>query len=199
MKFTPELNQKYFEYRLERHPRGAFGSVKCIFHDDRIASLSINLEKGVWKCHAGCGEGGIIDFEMRFSGCDRETSLANIAEIVGEPQFHLREQPQAIYQYRDALGRVVFEKLRFPGKRFSQRQSDGGGGWNYNLKGVSKPLYNLPEVLTANQIFIVEGEKDADNLKAALPNNSKVASRPTLMGLVSGGMSTASISPVSAS
>ncbi len=31
----------------------------CPFHDDRRQSLSINVASGLWKCHAGCGQGNI--------------------------------------------------------------------------------------------------------------------------------------------
>jgi hypothetical protein len=177
MNFTPENFRKYFAHRLDgqRLPNLS-GSVKCPFHDDKISSLSINLEKGFWKCHAGCGEGVVVDFEMKFSGCNRDTALANIADIWGESQFHLhREKPEAVYEYKDALGRIVFEKLRYPGKRFVQRKSDGKGGYDYKLGDVKKPLYNLPDLLVATQVFVTEGEKDADNLRAALPKDQHVA------------------------
>jgi len=32
-------------------------SIQCPFHDDRHPSLSLNLNKGLWICHAGCGQG----------------------------------------------------------------------------------------------------------------------------------------------
>ena len=32
-------------------------SVSCPFHSDKVASCSINIEKGVWICFAGCGQG----------------------------------------------------------------------------------------------------------------------------------------------
>jgi hypothetical protein len=32
----------------------------CPFHDDRQRSLSVNLDKGAWKCFAGCGGGSIV-------------------------------------------------------------------------------------------------------------------------------------------
>jgi DNA primase len=43
-----------------------------------------------------------------------------------------------------------------------------GGGWEYDLNGIPRILYNLPAVLRAkanNQpIIVVEGEKDVDTL-----------------------------------
>ena len=32
-------------------------NTRCPFHEDKIPSLSISLDKGVWICHAGCGSG----------------------------------------------------------------------------------------------------------------------------------------------
>jgi hypothetical protein len=37
------------------------------------------------------------------------------------------------YQYHDANGRLVFEKLRYPGKPFVQRKPSGKNGWEYKL------------------------------------------------------------------
>ncbi|HKT88466.1 MAG TPA: AAA family ATPase [Candidatus Sulfotelmatobacter sp.] len=142
-------------------------SVRCPFHDDKHASLSINMQEGTWKCHAGCGEGGLIDFEMKASACDREQAKANAAKIFGTNLFGSGGQPEAVYRYRDAQGRLVFEKLRYRGKRFVQRRPVGKG-YEYNLDGVEKLLYNLPEVLIANEIIVTEGEKDADNVTSAI-------------------------------
>lgn len=37
-------------------------NIACPFHADIQPSLSINLERGVWICHAGCGEGSLKSF-----------------------------------------------------------------------------------------------------------------------------------------
>lgn len=163
-------SRKYFEARLKGQLRGSGPEIKlrCPFHEDRTPSLSVNLDKGTWKCFAGCGEGGLIDFEMKFSSCDRETAKNRIGEVIGEPVFRgTGEQPEATYQYRDAQGVVVFEKLRYPGKRFLQRKLATKGGYEYKLGDVKKPLYRLPELLIANEIFVCEGEKDCDNVMRA--------------------------------
>lgn len=38
---------------------------RCPFHDDRLASLSINDERGLWYCFAGCGGGDIFSWIMK--------------------------------------------------------------------------------------------------------------------------------------
>ena len=42
--------------------------ISCPFHDDRRVSCSINLEKGVWICFAGCGQGSLKSFIFKLSG-----------------------------------------------------------------------------------------------------------------------------------
>jgi DNA primase len=43
-------------------------NVACPLHEDRSPSLSINISKGVWICHAGCGAGGLKDFLRAYLG-----------------------------------------------------------------------------------------------------------------------------------
>ena len=35
----------------------------CPLHNDNRHSLSINVAKGVWKCHAGCGQGNVFQLD----------------------------------------------------------------------------------------------------------------------------------------
>jgi hypothetical protein len=162
---------RYFESRLPGGLRrsGSGMMAKCLWHDDRHASLSISIPKKAWNCHGGCKiGGGMIDFEMRFSSCDKETALTRIAEVVGESRLNLGQQPEAIYPYTDVFGKLIFQVVRYPGKKFTQRQPDGKGGWIYQTKDLKMVPYRLQElVMTKNSIW-VEGEKDADNLTKAL-------------------------------
>ena len=75
----------------------------------------------------------------------------------------------ATYDYRDAVGKVLFQVVRFEGKDFRQRRPDGQGGWIWNLDSVQRVPYRLPELLQASKqdwVFITEGEKDVDRLVA---------------------------------
>jgi putative DNA primase/helicase len=163
--------RKYYESRLSDNKIRKSGNgyiALCCFHKDQTPSLSLNFEKGVWKCHAGCGAGGIIDFEMKFSSCDKDSAIIRIAEIVGEARLNFGQQPEQVYSYTDAFGKLMFQVLRYPGKRFAQRRPDEKGGWIYQTSGMKMLLYNLPDVVSAKNIIVCEGEKDANNLKAAL-------------------------------
>ena len=171
-----ELSQSqirtYFEKRLTGRRlagRGAEQKTNCPFHEDRTPSFSVNFEKGTWCCHAGCGGGGVLDFEEKFSRCDRDTARKNVSTILGEPVFASGSaRPVAIYQYHDAQGNLAFEKLRYEPKRFVQRKPNGKGGYEYKLGDIRKPLYRLPELLVAKHIVVCEGEKDCDNVLRVL-------------------------------
>ena len=41
-------------------------SIVCPLHDDRVSSLSINTDKGVWICFAGCGQGPLKFFLSKY-------------------------------------------------------------------------------------------------------------------------------------
>ena len=68
------------------------------------------------------------------------------------------------YQYCDEDGNVIYEKLRYEPKTFRQRRAVPDG-WSWGLTAdTRKVLYRLPEVIRSSEIFITEGEKDADTL-----------------------------------
>ena len=82
----------------------------------------------------------------------------------------LLAEVEAVYDYRDGDGRLQFQVLRKRGKAFACRRPLLGGGWSWNLDGVERLLYRLPETAAAVRagevVFVVEGEKDADRLAA---------------------------------
>ena len=56
--------------------------------------------------------------------------------------------------------------MRYTPKSFKQRRPDGNGGWIWNLKGVRRVLYRLPELLDSDgPIYIPGGEKDVETLR----------------------------------
>lgn len=73
---------------------------------------------------------------------------------------------EATYIYRSSRGEPLYEVLRFPGKEFRIRRPDGRDGWIWNLEGVERVPYRLEEVALADQVALVEGEKDAESLRS---------------------------------
>jgi hypothetical protein len=82
----------------------------------------------------------------------------------------VRSQIIAEYDYVDEKGALLFQALRYgPNKTFKQRTPDGNGGWIWSVKGARIVPYRLPELVAAPPeatIYIAEGEKDVDNLRA---------------------------------
>ncbi len=75
------------------------------------------------------------------------------------------DSPEAVYQYNDERGQLLYEVVRFPEKRFVTRRPDGKSGWIWNLDGVQRVVYRLEEVALVEQVILVEGEKDVESLR----------------------------------
>jgi 5S rRNA maturation endonuclease (ribonuclease M5) len=86
---------------------------------------------------------------------------------VGNGQFD-RKNIAAEYPYTDAGGNVVYKVIRDVHKNFMQCRPDSKnpGQWIWNLNGVERVPYQLPLLLDESRhtLYIVEGEKDTDNL-----------------------------------
>jgi len=162
----------------------------CPCHNDNKASLSISYDSRKQRtlifCHAGCNIGdilGMVGLTMR--------DLFENGENGGKRQDKIED----VYRYTDCDGNLLFEKVRFKPKNFSQRRYVDSatlwglgagryyetypGSFEYSMKersgarvkdfpGIEPTLYNLPGVIKGvcekSTIYIVEGEKDADNL-----------------------------------
>ncbi|WP_417050135.1 AAA family ATPase [Dysosmobacter welbionis] len=125
---------------------GGQWSARCPAHDDKRQSLSISQGKDgqvLLKCHAGC----------------TVESITSALGIEVKDLFQKQERPHVIATYTYPTGA---QKLRYSDKHFSWRHPDGKGGWVYNRKGVPHSLYVAGDL--SGVVFVVEGEKDADNL-----------------------------------
>ncbi|MEP7286637.1 MAG: hypothetical protein ABI947_12820 [Chloroflexota bacterium] len=86
------------------------------------------------------------------------------------------DEPRRYYDYCAANGQLSYQVIRVPlpngGKKFIQRCPDNRDGWIYSLGDITPLPYLLPELLQAVAagwtVFIVEGEKCATILNAAL-------------------------------
>ena len=131
----------------------------CPAHADKNASLTFrDGEKGLLlKCFAGCRADAICE-ALGLKLRDLFFDSTNGQKPTARPHI------LAIYSYCDENNTLLYEVVRFEPKDFRQRRPDGNGGWIWNLKDVRLLVYRLPELFGEKQIFVVEGEKDADRL-----------------------------------
>ncbi len=140
----------------------------CPFHDDKVPSLNFNALTGSYYCH-GCGKKGwIVHFYAKINNLDTQRDFLKILNSIAR-DFGISVDdsgPRFVkaYDYTDAQGKPLFQVCRYDPKKFKQRRMNGTGKWIYNLEGVQRVLYRLPEVLKAAEVVIVEGEKDADTV-----------------------------------
>lgn len=160
----------------------------CPAHDDKSPSLSISEGSGgriLLKCFTGCSTEAIlhaIGLEMKdlFPNNDPffEQTCSNISPVrfngngstEAPKTANTSKEIAAVYEYTDERGEVLYQNVRYEPKGFRQRRPDGNGGYIYNLNGIDRVPYRLPELIHAvkngiDEIWFTEGEKDADNLR----------------------------------
>ena len=162
--------ERFYASRIEDALRpGTRGHWKtvCPFHDDHEPSLSVERSTGLFNCF-GCGAAGsVFDFEMRLRGVDFATALERLSREAGLSDEGETRRIAATYDYLDEDGSLLFQAVRYTPKAFKQRRPDGKGGWVWNLTGVRRVLYRLPELLAAPnaRVYVPEGEKDCEALR----------------------------------
>jgi len=152
-------------YELRAKPGGRYLSNSPLRPGSNSHALSLII--------SGPEHGAYVDFVSGERG-----SLYDLAAKLGIQTPKSNPSPErrivATYDYLDATGTLIYQACRYePGrdgrtKDFSQRVPDGTGGWRWSMDGITRVLYHLPEVLAAvaagATTYIVEGEKDADQL-----------------------------------
>jgi len=132
-------------------------------------SEAVAVKKDEWYDHVAKNGGDCISLVMMA----KKMKFPEAVGWLGE-RLNLKPVPLpgaktrvAEYVFTDADGKPLHRTIRFDPKSFSQERFTPEG-WRSGLKGVKTVLYHLPEVLKAaregRQIFLVEGEKDADNM-----------------------------------
>jgi hypothetical protein len=160
MKTAPEILVRLKGVRKS----GGGWAAYCPAHDDRKASLSISEDDASTKilvhCHAGCQPEEVC----RALGIEIGDLFLKEDRTVARPGKVARKLVDQ-YDYVDEGGKLLSQVLRFDPKAFSQRRPDGQGNWISNLDGTRRVLYQLPEVIEAEQVLVVEGEKDVETAR----------------------------------
>jgi DNA primase len=170
--FTPEEISAYYIARLpDLRQRGTEWRGPCPVHRGKDDNFSVNPKNGLACCHSQCGRGwNVLQLEEALTGRTWPDSREEIFSIMGRSAQPTALREVATYDYTDAKGEFLFQVVRYEPKRFKQRRrvvklNGTSIGWEYNVKGTRRVLYRLPKVLAADQVLLVEGEKDAGNLE----------------------------------
>jgi hypothetical protein len=161
-------------------------TVHCPAHDDGRPSLTVNVGRDgrlLVHCQTGCTQRAVID-ALRERGLWRDPHMGNGGGMgTGNGAAHgargdnLRTlyRQVALYQYRDATGRVVAEKARFEapgGKKTFRWRLPGATDWN-GLQGQLQmrdlPLWGAEQVAAAppdQPVYVCEGEKAVEACRA---------------------------------
>jgi hypothetical protein len=135
----------------------------CPNHDDHRRSLCVaDGDKGVLlDCKAGCKTEAVC--------AARGVKIADL--FYSKPQRNGGRDIEATYPYEDEASKVLFEVVRLHPKDFRQRRPDGKGGWIWDMKGVRRAPFRLPQLVVAvkagRPVYVAEGEKDVLALEAA--------------------------------
>jgi 5S rRNA maturation endonuclease (ribonuclease M5) len=156
----------------------------------RNGSMAVDLVKQTWWDHEEQQGGGVIDLLVAYEGLNKAEAVRwlrdhgfleakpNGQAVNGHAAPPFREV--AHYAYTDEVRNLIFQVVRLEngltgadGKRektYRQRKPDGNGGWTWSTKGIQQVPYRLPELIADIEdgatIFIVEGEKKVDLLRA---------------------------------
>lgn len=139
---------------------------RCPVHDDQRSSLAISCGRDgkiLLKCHAGCETSVIVAaLGLVMKDLDAPDELTRqISRPTGKP---VREDE---YIYKDPNGQPLLKKVKLrysDGSKSFFWQHFNGGLWINGRAGITPPLYNVAALQDEGQVFIVEGEKDADTM-----------------------------------
>ena len=141
---------------------------RCPCHDDSRQSLSVSVGKEnkiLLNCFAGCSVDSIIDaMGLKMSDLFDDGSQNKIYATYNTPNFSEKPVQEAEYFYADCrLKKVKYR--RSDNTKYCCWFYWNGGSWVKGRNEISPGLY-IGDGADPEYIFLVEGEKDVDNLKA---------------------------------
>lgn len=166
----------------------------CPAHEDKNNSLEVWLDENDYiamKCYAHCSidkilrslrleKKDLVTENARNRYKEKKTSEQNTITKANNSKNNSNQKSQEKpktklniveeYNYCNVDGKLMYQVIRLEPKDFRMRQIDATGRWSYSIKNVQKVIYNLPNVVNGvkenKTIYIVEGEKDVNNINA---------------------------------
>lgn len=131
----------------------------CPLHDGKSSrSLLIRDVGGELSLHCF---GGCVDHEV----LAEIESRIDAGEEFRKPTFDPLGELVAEYPYTDEFGRVLYKKQRFEPKNFRVSSPGPSGEFVSGINGSRRVLYRLPEVIAAEWVLVLEGEKDCETAR----------------------------------
>lgn len=179
------------------------GYIKCPFHTEKTASLSVkfnsNTNKHYFKCF-GCDEGGdAIDFIMKYKNLDYKAAREYLGLEVELTENELEEEKiksfinwqinnhkkgykvLGVFPFVDKNNKPLYYKVKFlkpDGKKETPYYSIVEGKVVNKREGAEVPYnyYNILEgIKEGKTIIFVEGEKDVNTINSMFKNKNYVA------------------------
>lgn len=165
-------------------------SAKCPFHDDRQASLSINIETGQYRCHACDATGNGYTFLQQHQGMTKEQAKEYLHREAGiqpkapakkekRPRLTVTEYAAAKKLPEDFLlslglkngkSGISIPYMDESGQVVSTRQRYSASGtgprftWTRGSKAMLYGLWLLDKAREVGYVVLVEGESDCHTL-----------------------------------
>ena len=138
-----------------KHTRDNQYMAQCPSHDDRNNSLSIKYDEHnntiLVNCHAGCRANEIL-----------EKVGLKMKDLYNNNEIKTEAVSTITYKYYDENGEYLYKKVRTDYSDKSKKIYFEKPNGEKTTQGIKRVLYNLPEVIKADKVYIVEGEKCAD-------------------------------------
>ena len=99
---------------------------------------------------------------MNKENCSKKENNNYNRKHTYDSEKHKDAKVERTYIYEDEDGKVAYEKERLEGKIFRFKHKDKDGKYVFNLRDITPLPYLLPKWKSADNVLIVEGEKDAD-------------------------------------
>lgn len=84
-------------------------SILCPFHHDTSESCSINVDKGVWICFAGCGQGGLISFIRKY----KDWEYYEVTDYLSKYKTIVEDD---LFTYDDEIEDTILPEIEIPFK-----------------------------------------------------------------------------------
>lgn len=150
------------------YPKG-YAVARCPFHKDKHPSLFIDPQTGRFHCKACRETGGVAKLIAQIKGL----SIDEAKELVKALRIRNTKptkEVEAEYFYTNEYGFLLYKVVRYKtpngGKTFSFYHYDAESEeWRAGKGDHPDVLYDLPSVVEADMVLVVEGEKCCEALK----------------------------------